>query len=313
MEKKNNVDVSIIFVNYKTSNLVFDVIDSIKEKSKGFTYEMIVVDNSQDINEYNNLLRLSSDTIHVIDAKDNLGFGKANNLGSTIAKGRYLFFLNTDTLLINNAIFELKNFLDKNSNVGIVGSNLYTKELKPNCSFNPYEKNVRTDKKGNSMLNLLKRHLFKRNDFNYTDKPKKIEGYVIGAALMIRKELFQELSGFDKDIFMYAEESLLCYRLINELRKEIYNVPASKIIHFECGSDKGTSLHHCQMMADGNYIYYAKVFGNNAAIQYFENEYKANKKKRMIAKLLHKKEKEQQYIYAYQTCKEKIEEIKKNE
>ena len=313
MDNETNYDVSIIFVNYKTSNLVFNVIDSIKEKSSGFSYEIIVVDNSQDRNEYNNLQKLSSDNIHIIDAKDNLGFGKANNLGAKIAKGHYLYFLNTDTLLINNAIYELKNYLDNNDNVGVVGSNLYTKDLKPNCSFNPYEKNVHSDKKGTSLLTLSKKYIFNRSiDFNYTDKPKKIGGYVIGASLMIRKDIFDKLGGFDKDIFMYAEESLLCYRVIHECHKEIYNVPSSKIIHFECGSEKGTSLRHCQMSVDGNYIYYKKLFGDKDAIAYFKNQIKSSKRRKFIFKLMRKKEKIQQCEYEIEVCTNKIKEIKEN-
>ena len=306
-------DVSIILVNYKTSNLVFDVVKSIKEKSSGFSYEIIVVDNSISEAEYNALAVLNSSNIHVIDAKDNLGFGKANNLGAKMAKGRYLYFLNTDTLLINNAIYELIDYLDNHENVGVVGSNLYTKELKPNCSFNPYEKNVRSDKKGTSLFTLSKKYIFnKRIDFNYTDKPKKIDGYVIGASLMIRKDIFDELGGFDKDIFMYAEESLLCYRVIHECHKEIYNVPSSKIIHFECGSEKGTSLRHCQMSVDGNYVYYKKLFGDKNAIAYFENQIRSAKRNKLIFKLMRKKEKVQQCDYEIEACTNKIEEIKGN-
>lgn len=313
MENEINFDVSIIFVNYKTSSLVFDVIKSIKEKSSGFSYEIIVVDNSMSKEEYNSLLKLSSNEIRIIDAKDNLGFGKANNLGAKNAKGRYLYFLNTDTLLINNAIYELKKYLDNNSNVGVVGSNLYTKKLKPNCSFNPYEKNVDSDKKGTSLLTLSKKYIFNRRiDFNYTDKPKKIEGYVIGASLMIRKDIFDELEGFDKDIFMYAEESLLCYRVIHECRREIYNVPSSKIIHFECGSEKGTSLRHCQMFVDGNYIYYKKIFGDKDAISYFKNQIKSAKRNKFIFRLMRKKEKIQQCDYEIEVCTNKIKEINEN-
>lgn len=230
------MDVSIIFVNYKTSSLVHDAIHSVKEHSSDFSYEIIVVDNSESEEEFNKLNDLESDDVHLIDAKSNLGFGKANNLGSKIAQGNYLFFLNTDTLLMNNAIYELKKFLDEHDDVGIVGSNLYTKDGKPNSSYYLLEKNIKNENKVSEFHTKIKKILSrKRPDFNYSEKPLKINGYVVGAALMIRKSLFDTLGGFDKDIFMYAEESLLCYRSIHEKEFKIYNVPSSKIVHFEGG------------------------------------------------------------------------------
>lgn len=305
----NDIDVSIIFVNYKTSYLVKDVIASIKEKSQGFSYELIVVDNSQDEIEYQKLLENKEATI--IDAKGNLGFGKANNLGAKIAKGKYLYFLNTDTLLMNNAIYELKKFLDEHNDVSIVGSNLYTKEGKPNHSFVPFEKNQKNEKKLNSIhVMFKKRVLHRRIDFNFSSKPLEIKGYVCGASLMMRKEDFDKLGGFDKDIFMYAEESLLCYRTIHELNKKIYNVPSSQIIHFEGGSfKKKVSYNHVKTMMDGNVIYYQKAFGNSAAIQYLKDMIKSSNRKRRLAIILRNKEKQESFSFYIKVCNEKLNEL----
>ena len=305
----NNIDVSIIFVNYKTAYLVKDVIASIKEKSQGFSYELIVVDNSQDETEYQKLLENKEATI--IDAKGNLGFGKANNLGAKAAKGKYLYFLNTDTLLMNNAIYELKKFLDEHNDVSIVGSNLYSKEGKPNHSFVPFEKNIRNEKKLNSIRVMLKKRvLHRRIDFNFISSPLEIKGYVCGASLMMRKEDFDKLGGFDKDIFMYAEESLLCYRTINELNKKIYNVPSSQIIHFEGGSfKKKVSYNHVKTMMDGNVIYYQKAFGNNAAIQYLKDMVKSSNRKKRLATILRNKEKKESFSFYIKVCNEKLNEL----
>ena len=305
----SNIDVSIIFVNYKTAYLVKDVIASIKEKSQGFSYELIVVDNSHDETEYQKLLDNKDTTI--IDAKGNLGFGKANNLGAKIAKGKYLYFLNTDTLLMNNAIYELKKFLDEHNDVSIVGSNLYTKEGKPNHSFVPFEKNIRNEKKLNSIRVMLKKRvLHRRIDFNFISSPLEIKGYVCGASLMMRKEDFDKLGGFDKDIFMYAEESLLCYRTINELNKKIYNIPSSQIIHFEGGSfKKKVSYNHVKTMMDGNVIYYQKAFGNNAAIQYLKDMIKSSSRKKRLATILRNKKKKESFSFYIKVCNEKLNEL----
>ncbi len=287
---ENQVDVSIVFVNYKTPKMTLDAINSVIEKSTGFSYEIIVVDNSNDSKEFEELMALVGDKATVIDAKANLGFGKANNLGVSVSKGKYLFFLNTDTFLINNAIKELASYLDLNENVGIVGANLYTKENEPNHSFHKKLKNIKADKADYSIFTSIRNKIIKdRVDFNFKGMPMEIEGYVCGAALMIRHDLFDKMNGFEKDIFMYAEESLLCFRTINEFNYKIFNVPSAKIIHLEGGSFvKKVTDAKIDMYIDGNYIYYKKAFGDNIALKYVKTMIKVISKKVKFAKIFKK-------------------------
>lgn len=302
------VDVSIIFVNYKTNVLLQDALKSVIEKSSGFSYEIIIVDNSQDEEEFSKLKALQKENVHLIDAKANLGFGKANNLGAKIAKGRYLYFLNTDTLLINNAIFLLKEYLDAHINVGVVGSNIYTKELKPNHSFFPIEKNLKGEKRMSSLLLATKKKLgWNRPDFNYSDKPVETKGYVCGASLMIRKDVFNQLGGFDKDIFMYAEESLLCYRVIHECNLKVVNVPSSKIIHFEGASFKGVTEWRAKTIADGNYIYYLKAFGKKEALKAMQYMKRLYFWKIQISRFVNRP-KHQSYRFMHEAFKKKADE-----
>lgn len=302
-------EVSIIFVNYKTHDLLFNAIQSVINKSYGFTYEIIIVDNSCDDKEYELIKNKYINTnIKVINSKENLGFGKANNLGSKFANGKYLYFLNTDTLLINNAIFELKEYLDNNPNTAVVGSNLFNRNNKPNSSYRYLEKNLKNEIKNNSLFNKIKLKIFKRRiDFNYSNKPLKIYGYVSGASLMIRKNIFDSLNGFDKDIFMYAEESLLCYKVINDLKYNIYNIPCSKIIHFEGESMKNSSIYY-NMFLDGNYIYYKKLFGEKEAVKFIKREYKIAYKKSKFYKLINKRKYNELYNYS-KICKNKLDSI----
>ena len=95
------MDVSVIIVNYNTRKLTGECIDSIFEKTSGITFEVIVVDNaSQD--DSIEIFR-KDPRIIFIENTENQGFGKANNLGIKYATGRNILFLNSDTLLINNA------------------------------------------------------------------------------------------------------------------------------------------------------------------------------------------------------------------
>lgn len=291
MDKKNDCDVSIIYVNYKNTNLVLDSIKSVRDKSLDFNYEIIIVDNSEDNNIINELRNNLDDTIKIIDAGANLGFGKANNLGAKNANGKYLFFLNTDTYLINNAIYVLKKFMDENEGCGICGPNIYTTDHKPNSSFSKKETNISTVKNTNSMMFFIKKHLFKKNKFfNYSDEPVESFGDTNGAALMIRKDLFEKIGGFDKDIFMYAEETLLCFNVRHKTNFHIFNVPSAKIVHLEGGSFKGQTAFQCKSYVDGNYIYYRKAFGEKYAFKYLKVMKKVFKKKKILSKILRKRD-----------------------
>ena len=284
------IDVSIIIINYKKAEMTYNAIKSIIDNSNHFSYEIIVVDNSNDEEEFNHLSKLVGDNANIVNPKSNLGFGGANNLGASVSKGRYLYFINNDTLLLNNSIYELFKAMENDENIGIVGSNLFDSDEKPNHSFIPYEKNYRSDKRSASVLRILLAKVRKRrSDFNYSHDPMKIEGYVCGASLFIRKDLFDKLNGFSKDIFMYAEDALICYRLIHELHKEIYNIPTSKIIHYEGISlDNDINPFRADNIINGNSVYYKTIFGNKMCLKYLKMMAKKCHQYALVKRLMHK-------------------------
>lgn len=122
------MDVSIIIVNYKTPELVVECIRSIREKTTGISYEIIIVDNDSKDNSLEIFSTELEEDIKVVVANENLGFGKANNLGAQHATGKYLFLLNSDTLLINNAIQILYQYIEKNNHIGVVGG-IYSHQI----------------------------------------------------------------------------------------------------------------------------------------------------------------------------------------
>lgn len=94
------MDVSVIIVNYNTSDLVKNCITSIMEKTKNVSFEIIVVDNNSKDGSVETIIN-EFPQVRVFPLKENVGFGKANNIGVQHAKGRYVFFLNSDTVLLN--------------------------------------------------------------------------------------------------------------------------------------------------------------------------------------------------------------------
>ncbi len=287
MQGANNFSkVSIIIVNYFCYEQCVDAVESIVAKTKKHPFEIIIVDNSNNKEEFAKLKKHLNDKCILVNPEANLGFGKANNLGALNASGDYLFLQNPDTLLINDTIDILADYLDANPSVGIVGPNVYTKNNEPYHSFIKKEMNIKQEVKDNSFLSLVKRRLFKkRHDFNYSDKPLKIEGYIVGAALLIRKDIFGKVNGFDEDIFMYGEDALICRNVVKKLGYEIYNVPEAKIIHYEGTSFKDDYSKLANAFIDGCYVYYLKSFGEPEAKRYLCKMIKVYKKKALIDKL----------------------------
>ncbi|MDR1554254.1 MAG: glycosyltransferase family 2 protein [Prevotellaceae bacterium] len=216
------MNVSIIIVNYNTKTLLKQCLKSVFDNTTDISFEVIVVDNSS-TDGSQQMIKDEFQNVILIESSENIGFGRANNLGAKAAKGKYLMLLNSDTVLVNNAIKILFDFIDKNPAAGICGGNLFDENKKPIHSYS----------KMPGIMQEIKRLLFipDTDYFNCTNKPKKV-GYVTGADLMIRSDIFNQLNGFDSDFFMYYEESELTYRVKKEGYK-VYSVPQAEIIHLE--------------------------------------------------------------------------------
>lgn len=240
------MDVSIIIVNYNTANLLKNCINSIIEKTKEISYEIIVSDNASKDDSIQMLKSEFSDVI-VIENSENLGFGKANNKALEIAKGKYILYLNSDTLLLNNAVKLFFDYFEANTNknIGALGCNLknYNNE---NCfsygkfgsTFGQIKHLTKLFLK--TLLLSVKKLLFK-TDFpdkvlinnNYEDFFGKVD-YICGADLFM---LNDKNAQFDPFYFLYYEEVDLQYNLkLQNLDRIIIDGP--KILHLEGGSEK---------------------------------------------------------------------------
>ncbi|WP_293722862.1 glycosyltransferase family 2 protein [uncultured Cetobacterium sp.] len=265
------MQVSIIIVNYNTLKLTKNTIESILEKTSKIEYEIILIDNNSSDGSRDFFSReYYSKKIKFIQSEANLGFGKANNLGIDLAKGKYIFLLNSDTLLINNSIKILYDFMEENKDTGICGGNLYDENQIPAHSYNiipewwfdiyeVYKK-------------IYLKAFNKRLDYNYTNKPQKV-GYITGADMFIRKSVLDEVGSFDPDFFMYFEETELSSR-IRKAGYSIYSVPEAKIVHLE-GKSFTFKETRFRMMTESKYRYFEKVYGKkNVYLSYILSQIK---------------------------------------
>lgn len=228
------MDVSVIIVNYNTRDLTLNCIKSIKEQTFGLNYEIIVVDNASVDNSILTIEKEFPD-VCVISSTQNLGFGRANNLGTSKSTGKYLFYLNSDTLLVNNAIKIFFDFAESsNERIGAIGCIL--KDLAGNNihSFGPF-----INFKNEAKILFTKYFRFLK-DKEITSpqslsEPKEVD-YITGADLFVPRYVFDTIGGFDPIFFMYCEETDWEQRMAYNGYKRIV-IPGPKIIHLEGGSD----------------------------------------------------------------------------
>lgn len=266
------MQVSVIIVSYNTKELTKKAIQSVIDKTEGIDYEIIVIDNASKDGSVEELKKTFQDKITIIQSKENLGFGRANNLGMKQAQGKYVFLLNSDTELINNAIKIFYDYMEQNEQVGVCGGNLYNLNEIPEQSFMMYENSVGSFLFWRYMelfYNIISKFNRKKNycRFNYSNKVKEV-GYVSGADMFIRKESLEKSGLFDETFFMYGEDVDLNFRIRN-CGYLIKSVPQAQIYHYVSKSSKNL-VASFDISFKGTYYLFFKYFGRKTFLIYLD-------------------------------------------
>lgn len=254
------MDVSIIIVNYKTVPMIINCVYSIQEHVRDIEYEVIVVDNHSEDGFQERLRTEFGEKVVCLPLPENIGFGRANNEGFKIAKGRNLFCLNPDTLLLNNAVKILSDYLDEHPEAGACGGNLFDEEMQPALSFRRMLPSITWEI--NELFNLIPEKIVygKNYRFNFLDHSLNV-GYITGADLMLRRDVLEKVGGFSPDFFMYYEETDLCCR-IQKRGVKVVSVPEAKILHLEGKSfnDERININRISFSERGRLIYLKRNF-----------------------------------------------------
>ena len=272
------MDVSIIIVNYNTKQLLADCLRSVYAKTSGIDFEVIVSDNGSSDGSVE-MLKADFPQVILIANNANLGFGAANNRGLSVAKGKYIFYLNSDTILLNNAVKIFFDYFEKSGkkeNIGALGCNLLdaSGNFQISCmdffSYKKHLSNVLHNVYGFSKLTLL--HFLLRKPLpapvhmTFYEKRLGEVDFISGADLFLRNDANAR---FDEHIFMYCEDQLLCYLLAKQGKKRLL-VDEPKIIHLEGASSKTKpkSIIHekatfSQLQDTMSRIYMFKKMGTN--------------------------------------------------
>jgi len=231
--------VSIIIVNYNVKEFLIQCIDSINQTDYLGKTEIIIIDNHS-FDGSQKILKKQFPHIKIIENQENFGFGKAVNQGVELASGEYLFILNPDTIIQEDTINVLVNYLMNHPQVGMVGPKIINSDgkLQPACkrSF-PTLKVALPKLLGMSKLFPNSTWAGKYNlTYLHPDKIHSVDA-VSGSCMLMRTNLFRKLDGFDEEYFMYGEDIDLCYRL-KQRGNEIHYNPKTQILHYQGESVK---------------------------------------------------------------------------
>lgn len=226
-------DVAFVIVTWNGRDLVMDCLDSLFKHVKSIDYEVIVVDNGSRDGTVD-AVRQRFGRVTVIANKENVGFAAANNQGLKVISSHYAVLLNNDTIVSEGVFERLVDFMNENPGVGAVGPQLVNLDGSPQNCFHNFP-SLLTEVVGLGLLKLLcpQRYPGKRRDY---EEPLKTDA-VLGACLMVRREVVEQIGLIDEMYFFFLEETDWCYRM----RKggwAVYHIPDVKLIHLHGASTK---------------------------------------------------------------------------
>lgn len=250
------MDLSVIIVNYNTKELLRRCLASVRASKISFNFEVWVSDNGSTDGSIE-MLKNEFPKARLLENGKNLGFSKGNNRAIKQATGRFILLLNSDTEVTPETFERSLSYMRQHPNAGILGCKVYL----PDGSLDPACRR-RFPGPANSFLRLF--GLKKFSDYNIdgdTDQEQEVDA-VMGAYLLIRKEVVDKIGLLDEEYFMYGEDLDWCYRAKAAGFKVVY-YPGAEITHYKYGSSQKTSTQTIRFSHQAMKIFYRKHYARN--------------------------------------------------
>ncbi|MEW6456230.1 MAG: glycosyltransferase family 2 protein [Acidobacteriota bacterium] len=251
------MDLSIIIVNFNRKDFLDICLNSLFNSinSLPYSYEVIVVDNNSTDGSVE-LIENKYKKIVLIKNRDNLGFGKANNIGIKHSRGNFILFLNNDTYVYPGSIETLIKKMHEYKNVGAAGCLILNEDLSLQLSFGKM-----IDFSNEFFQKYLANYYYR---LKWGRAPKKginiYTDWISGACLITRADILEEIKYFDENFFMYTEEVDLCKRIKDKGWKILYTTD-TQILHYR---GKSTQLINKKTVLEyrkSQLYFYAKHYG----------------------------------------------------
>jgi N-acetylglucosaminyl-diphospho-decaprenol L-rhamnosyltransferase len=253
------IDLSIVIVSWNVRDLLRQCMHSVLG-SQTCTLEVIVVDNVSTDGTVE-MVQAEYPSVHLIANTENCGFPAANNQGITLAQGRYTMILNPDTEVVSDALATMVAYADANPDVGVVGPQL----LNDDGSIQPSRRRFPTLATALFESTWLQAYAPRRllERYYVQDRPDDATldvDWVMGAALMARREAIAQVGLMDEGYFMYSEELDWCKRFQDAGWRVVY-LPTAQIVHYGGkSSDQVGASRHVHFQTSKVY-YFRKHYG----------------------------------------------------
>lgn len=257
-------DISVLIVNYNVKDYLLQCLRSVEASEGDVSYEIIVVDNASSDGSVAEL-QPQFPNVRWMPLDENVGFGRGNNAGLEVCNGRYVLFLNPDTIIAQDTLRTMVSYLDAHSDVGLAGC----KVLNADGTFQvACRRGLPTPWASFCKLFGLQA-LFPNSPFfaQYNLTYRSVDATydvdaLIGAFMIGPLDLVRGLGGFDPEFFMYGEDLDLCYR-VQLSGKSVRYVHETSIIHFKGESTKRSSMNEVRVFYQAMEIFARKHFGRS--------------------------------------------------
>ncbi|KJD33560.1 glycosyl transferase family 2 [Tamlana nanhaiensis] len=252
--------LSVIILNYNVRYFLELCLKSVEAAIANIEAEIIVVDNHSTDTSCS-MLKRNFPHIKLIENNKNFGFSKGNNIGVAQAKGEYICILNPDTVVAEDTFTKILNFAENTQNLGAIGCKLINGvgEFLPESKRHiPYVKAA------------FKKILGNANDYYANNLKQTDVGEVevlVGAFMLLKRDTFNKVNGFDEDYFMYGEDIDLSYKLIKSGFKNYYFGETS-VIHYK-GESTLKNKFYARRFYGAMKIFYKKHFKRNVIFDVF--------------------------------------------
>lgn len=234
--KKNNIDISIVILTHNGCDFLKECLDSIRKSNlKGVSYQVIVADNAS-TDKTVEIVKKEYPEVTLVESKKNLGFAAGNNLVKGKTKGKYILFLNLDTVLQKNSIARVYDYMERNKDVGVSTCRLELANGELDDASHrgfPNPANAFFHFSGLAKM-FPKNRLFSGYNMGWKiDDPNPHEVDAIsGAFFFVRADLAEDIGWWDDDYYWYGEDLEFCYQ-IKERGAKVMFLPNIKTLHYK--------------------------------------------------------------------------------
>ena len=250
------MQLSVIILNYNVRYFLEQCVLSVQEALSNIDGEIIVVDNNSS-DASCQMMKTRFPNVKLIENKTNSGFPKGNNIGVAEAKGEYICILNPDTVVAEDTFEKILAFAEKQSDLGIVGCKL----IDGTGNFLPESKRgIPTPWVAFTKITGLY-HFFPKNklfnqyyaqDLNENETGKV--AILVGAFMVMKRDLYSDLKGFDENCFMYSDDIDLSYRALLQ-GKSNYYFHETSVIHYKGESTVKDKMYMKRFQEAMNFFY----------------------------------------------------------